>query len=81
MVEEMGVGGSIDVVEVDIAENVNIIERLMKRDWKHKEECMENLSSTRREMKKVGFVLLIGDGNRICRAGRKKNDTRLKVAF
>lgn len=41
MVEEMGVGGSIDVVEVDIAENVNIIERLMKRDWKHKEECME----------------------------------------
>lgn len=42
---------------------------------------MENLSSTRREMKKVGFVLLIGDGNRICRAGRKKNDTRLKVAF
>lgn len=32
MVEEMGVGGSIDVVEVDIAENVNIIERLMKRD-------------------------------------------------
>lgn len=60
MVEEMGVGGSIDVVETDIAENINIIERLMKRDCKHKEECLEHLSSTRREMKKVGFVLLVG---------------------